>query len=54
MTNLNRYKGIFVKGSPVKIKPPKENDMVHYDSKFEVVNCSFSHNGWIPPKKGAI
>ena len=51
---LNRYKGQFLKGNPKKIKPPVDNDRMFYDTKFQVTNCSFSHNGWIPPKRGAL
>lgn len=54
MIDLNRYKGKFIKGNPKEIKQPKENDIVYYDTRLEINNCSFSHNGWIPPKKGAL
>ncbi len=54
MTNLNRYKGQFVKGNPPRIKPPKQNDVVFYDTKLQVNMIGFSHNGIMPKRKGAI
>jgi hypothetical protein len=51
---LNRYKGQFIRGNPKRIKQPKPNDVVFFDTRFQVNGTGFSHNGQMPKRKGAL